>query len=85
MIITGYRRSQTDRRVQYQIGSVRCQPRSVHETGLHGKNELDGAQFQGRHVAEIARSLGWVAGERGPAPEDMQKLTETTGGTVGQP
>jgi NAD(P)H dehydrogenase (quinone) len=49
------------------------------------KNELDGAQFQGRHVAEIARSLGWGAGERGPAPEDMQKLTETTGGTVGQP
>ena len=49
------------------------------------ENELDGARFQGRHVAEIAGRLEHGAGERGPAPADMQNPTETTGGTSGQP
>ena len=49
------------------------------------QNELDGARFQGRHVAEIAGRLEHGAGERGPAPADMQNPTETTGGTAGQP
>ena len=49
------------------------------------QNELDGARFQGRHVAEIASRLERGAGERGPAPADMQNPTETTGGTAGQP
>jgi len=47
-------------------------------------NELDGARFQGRHVAEIAAKLTGGAGERGPLPPDMQNPTETTGGTAGQ-
>jgi NAD(P)H dehydrogenase (quinone) len=47
-------------------------------------NELDGARFQGRHVAEIAGRLERGAGERGPAPADMQNPTETTGGTADQ-
>jgi NAD(P)H dehydrogenase (quinone) len=49
------------------------------------QNELDGARFQGRHVAEIAARLERGAGERGPVPPDMQNPTETTGGTAGQP
>ncbi len=49
------------------------------------ENELEGARFQGRHVAEIAGMLARGAGERGPAPDDMQNPTETTGGTSGQP
>jgi NAD(P)H dehydrogenase (quinone) len=49
------------------------------------QNELEGARFQGRHVAEIAGRLERGAGERGPAPADMQNPTETTGGTAGQP
>ncbi len=48
------------------------------------RNELDGARFQGRHVAEIAARLERGAGERGPAPADMQNATETTGGTADQ-
>jgi NAD(P)H dehydrogenase (quinone) len=47
-------------------------------------NELDGARFQGRHVAEIASRLERGAGERGPAPANMQNPTETTGGTADQ-
>jgi NAD(P)H dehydrogenase (quinone) len=47
------------------------------------QNELEGARFQGRHVAEIARRLEHGAGERGPVPADMQNPTETTGGTAG--
>ncbi|GEO12940.1 NAD(P)H:quinone oxidoreductase [Microvirga aerophila] len=49
------------------------------------QNELDGARFQGRHVAEIAGRLEHGAGERGPVPLEMQNSTETTGGTAGQP
>src|SRR5919112_3049680 len=48
------------------------------------ENELDGARFQGRHVAEIAGRLERGAGERGPAPANMQNPTETTGGTADQ-
>jgi NAD(P)H dehydrogenase (quinone) len=48
------------------------------------QNELEGARFQGRHVAEIAGKLERGAGERGPAPESMQNPTNTTGGTAGQ-
>jgi NAD(P)H dehydrogenase (quinone) len=49
------------------------------------ENELEGARFQGRHVAEIAARLERGAGERGPAPRSMQNQTETTGGTAGRP
>ncbi len=49
------------------------------------QNELEGARFQGRHVAEIAARLERGAGERGPAPADMQNPTKTTGGTAGRP
>src|ERR1700739_728043 len=48
-------------------------------------NELEGARFQGRHVAEIAARLERGAGERGPAPKEMENPTETTGGTAGRP
>jgi NAD(P)H dehydrogenase (quinone) len=48
------------------------------------ENELDGARFQGRHVAEIAGRLERGAGERGPAPAEMNNPTETTGGTAYQ-
>jgi NAD(P)H dehydrogenase (quinone) len=48
------------------------------------QNELDGARFQGRHVAEIAARLEHGAGERGPAPKSMDNPTETTGGTAGR-
>ena len=48
------------------------------------ENELDGARFQGRHVAEIAGRLERGAGERGPAPAEMNNPTETTGGTADQ-
>lgn len=57
-------------------------------------NELEGARFQGRHVAEIAAKLAGRpvardaaaggAGERGSAPESMQNPAETTGGSAGQ-
>ncbi len=43
------------------------------------ENELAGARFQGRHVAEIAARLVHGAGERGPAPQEMHNPTETTG------
>lgn len=43
------------------------------------ENELAGARYQGRHVAEIAARLEHGAGERGPAPETMHNPTETTG------
>ncbi len=42
-------------------------------------NELAGARFQGRHVAEIAARLVRGAGEQGPAPAGMNNPTETTG------
>jgi NAD(P)H dehydrogenase (quinone) len=48
------------------------------------ENELGGAHFQGRHVAEIAARLERGAGERGPAAREMQNPTETTGGTADQ-
>jgi NAD(P)H dehydrogenase (quinone) len=35
------------------------------------ENELEGARFQGRHVADIAARLERGAGERSPAPEAM--------------
>ena len=44
-------------------------------------NELEGARFQGRHVAEIAARLERGAGERGAPPRELQNPTETTGGT----
>ena len=43
------------------------------------ENELTGARFQGRHVAEIAARLERGAHERGPAAPNMQNPTETTG------
>jgi NAD(P)H dehydrogenase (quinone) len=49
------------------------------------ENELEGARFQGRHVAEIAARLKHGAGERGPAPKEMRNPTETIGGTAGEP
>lgn len=49
------------------------------------RNELDGARFQGRHVAEIAKRLESGAGEQGPAPGDMRNPRQTTGGTGDQP
>jgi NAD(P)H dehydrogenase (quinone) len=48
------------------------------------ENELGGARFQGRHVAEIAARLERGAGEQGPAPADMNNPTETVGGTADQ-
>lgn len=45
--------------------------------------ELEGARFQGRHVAEIAAKLERGAGERGPAPGEMRNPTNTTGGNAG--
>lgn len=45
------------------------------------ENELGAARFQGRHVAEITARLEGGAGERGPAPKEMQNPTETPGGT----
>jgi len=45
------------------------------------QNELEGARFQGRHVAEIASKLQHGGGEKGPVPADMQNPTNTTGGT----
>jgi len=49
------------------------------------ENELEGARFQGRHVAEIAARLRRGAGERGPAPKEMRNPSETIGGTAGRP
>jgi NAD(P)H dehydrogenase (quinone) len=48
------------------------------------RNELDGAHFQGRHVAEITGRLERGAGERGPVPAELRNPTETVGGTAGQ-
>jgi NAD(P)H dehydrogenase (quinone) len=48
------------------------------------ENELEGARFQGRHVAEITGKLERGAGERGPLPAAMNNPTETTGGTADQ-
>ena len=45
------------------------------------ENELAGARFQGRHVAEIAAKLAGTAGEKGPVPDRMQAKPSTTGGT----
>jgi len=47
--------------------------------------ELEGARFQGRHVAEITARLHGPAGERGSVPPDMQTPQNQTGGTSGQP
>lgn len=52
---------------------------------LPTENELEGARFQGRHFAEIAARLERRAGERGPAPKEMQNLTETTDGAADRP
>lgn len=49
------------------------------------ENELEGARFQGRHVAEIAARLERGAGERGPAPKSIRNPAETTGGTAARP
>jgi NAD(P)H dehydrogenase (quinone) len=49
------------------------------------RNELDGAHFQGRHVAEITGRLERGAGERGPVPPELRNSTETVGGTADQP
>jgi NAD(P)H dehydrogenase (quinone) len=49
------------------------------------RNELDGAHFQGRHVAEITGRLERGAGERGPVPAELRNPTETVGGTADQP
>ena len=48
------------------------------------RNELDGAHFQGRHVAEITGRLERGAGERGPVPAELRNPTETVGGTADQ-
>ncbi len=48
------------------------------------QNELEGARFQGRHVAEIAGRLMRGAGERGPVPPELRNPTETVGGTADQ-
>jgi NAD(P)H dehydrogenase (quinone) len=48
------------------------------------QNELDGARFQGRHVAEITSRLHGGAGARGPVAEDMQTSQNQAGGTGGQ-
>jgi NAD(P)H dehydrogenase (quinone) len=48
------------------------------------ENELEGARFQGRHVAEIAAKLGGNAGEGGAVPREMQTPQNQTGGTQGQ-
>jgi NAD(P)H dehydrogenase (quinone) len=45
------------------------------------RTALEGARFQGRHVAEIAGKLERGAGERGHPPKVMENPTETTGGT----
>jgi NAD(P)H dehydrogenase (quinone) len=49
------------------------------------RNELDGAHFQGRHVAEITGRLQRGAGERRPVPAELRNPTETVGGTADQP
>jgi NAD(P)H dehydrogenase (quinone) len=46
-------------------------------------SELEGARFQGRHVAEITAKLHGPAGERGPMPPEAQNETMQTGGTSG--
>jgi NAD(P)H dehydrogenase (quinone) len=48
---------------------------------MPSENELAGARFQGKHVAEIAAKLAGGAGERGAAPAEMQAKQSTTGGT----
>ena len=48
---------------------------------MPSENELAGARFQGKHVAEIAAKLAGGAGERGSVPSDMQSKQSTTGGT----
>lgn len=47
------------------------------------RNELEGARFQGRHVAEITARLHPPAGERGPMAGGMQTPENRTGGTSG--
>jgi NAD(P)H dehydrogenase (quinone) len=48
-------------------------------------NELGGARFQGRHVAEIAARLERGIGELPSVPGEMRNPTETTGGTSDRP
>jgi NAD(P)H dehydrogenase (quinone) len=50
------------------------------------QNDLDGARFQGRHVAEIASKLqgGAGAGAGGPVAEEMQTSQNSTGGAGAQ-
>lgn len=45
------------------------------------ENELAGARFQGKHVAEIAAKLAGGAGEQGPVSGEMRAKPSTTGGT----
>ncbi len=45
------------------------------------QNELDGARFQGRHVAEITSRLHGGGGARGPVADDMQTSQNQAGGT----
>jgi NAD(P)H dehydrogenase (quinone) len=48
---------------------------------MPSENELAGARFQGKHVAEIAAKLAGGAGQKGAAPANMQSKPSTTGGT----
>jgi NAD(P)H dehydrogenase (quinone) len=48
------------------------------------ENELAGARFQGRHVAEITAKLGGNAGEGGAVLQEMQTPQNQTGGTQSQ-
>jgi NAD(P)H dehydrogenase (quinone) len=48
------------------------------------ENELDGARFQGRHVAEIAGQLSRGATEPDPVPQLTGNLAERIGSTVGR-
>ncbi len=48
------------------------------------ENELDGARFQGRHVAEIAGRLSRGATEPDPVPQLTGNLAERIGSTVGR-
>ena len=48
---------------------------------MPSENELAGARFQGKHVAEIASKLTGGAGEKGAAAANMQSNPSTTGGT----
>ena len=48
---------------------------------MPSENELAGARFQGKHVAEIAAKLAGGAGQRGQSASEMHARPSTTGGT----